>query len=421
MKKTLLTILACATMCGTQAQNAYNLGADISMLPQYEKAGATYYSNSGVKIPNVLNYLKNSQVKMNSMRVRLFVTPEATAQDPTLVQDLNYVTALGKRIKDAELNLMVDFHYSDTWADPSHQTIPNLWSKVTTNAEMADSVYAYTKRCLEHLKANGATPDFVQIGNEISYGMLWRDGITNDKLYNSSSNWARFYQFLKAGAKAVREITPDAKIILHIERTKDANACKNFFTNIKNNQVDYDIIGLSYYPFWHGDLNTLSNTLNTLANAFPDKPVQIVETAYFYSNFPTDDSSVINTTSTWPATQAGQKKFIEDLCTALAAHNNVTGLYYWYPEENGSGSTDTKTQTAWLNRGLWDNTSHKAKTGLTSLKNFLTEKETVGIEGIRTDIAPQADAPIYNLNGQRVRSMSTPGIYIQGKKKYWVK
>ena len=265
MKKTILTILACASLYGTQAQNVYNLGADISMLPQYEKAGTTYATSSGLNIPDVLDYLKGSQVKMNSMRVRLFVTPQATAQDPTLVQDLNYVTTLGKRIKEAGLDFMLDFHYSDTWADPSHQAIPSLWKDASTNAEMADLLYNYTKECLEHLNANGATPDFVQIGNEISYGMLWRDGVTNDKLYSASSYWARFYQFLKAGVKAVREVTPQAKIILHIERTKDANTCKNFFNNMKNNSVDYDIIGLSYYPFWHGDLATLSNTLTTWA------------------------------------------------------------------------------------------------------------------------------------------------------------
>ena len=420
MKKTILTILSCASLWCAQAQNAYNLGADISMLPQYEKAGTAYYTNSGVKIPNVLTYLKNSQVQMNSMRVRLFVNPTATTDDPTLVQNLDYVTALGKRIKNAGLDFMLDFHYSDTWADPSHQSIPAQWKSAKTYDEMADLLYNYTKECLEHLKENGATPDFVQVGNEISYGMLWRDGVASDKLYNSNSNWGRFYQFLKAGAKAVREVTPDAKIVLHIERTKDANACRNFFTNIKNNSVDHDIIGLSYYPFWHGDLDALSNTLNTLATAFPDKPVQIVETAYFYSNFPTDKpDEYTNTTDKWAATQAGQKKFIEDLCTTLAAHNNVTGLYYWYPEENGSGSKDTPTQTAWLNRGLWDNTSHKAKTGLLSLKNFLAEKEAVGIEGIQADGTPKtADAPIYNLNGQRVRAMDAPGIYIRGGKKY---
>lgn len=416
MKKTILSAMLFAMGMATYAQNAFNVGGDISMLAEYERVSTPYYTSTGTNIPDVLNYLKNT-AKWNSMRVRLFVTPNKST-DPQLAQDLNYVQKLGKRIKDAGLDFMLDIHYSDTWADPSNQTIPSTWMTNTSDAALTDSMYTYTKRCLEYLTANGATPDFVQIGNEVSYGMLWRSN--SDKLYSTTTAaWKRFTDFLSAGAKAVREVTPNAKIIIHTERSGDASATVNFYKKLKTNNVDYDIIGLSYYPFWHKLLPTLSNTLNTLETNFPDKPVQIVETAYYYQ-LPTGTDGFDDTTGTWADTPKGQKAFIEDLCTELAKHNNVTGLYYWFPEENGNGgaswSADKVVLTKWINRGLWDNSTHKAQPGLLSLQNFLNQKEAVGINDIK--VSTDANAVIYNLNGQRVSTPTTPGIYIQGGKKF---
>jgi arabinogalactan endo-1,4-beta-galactosidase len=419
MKKALLTtFLACATGLICHAQHAFNLGGDISMLPQYESAKTPYYSSkTSTTNQNVINFL-SKRAKFNSLRVRLFVNPTPTEDDPTLVQDLNYVTALGKRIKDAQLDFMLDIHYSDTWADPLNQHIPSTWT-TQTNAALADSMYSYTKRVLEHMTANGATPDFVQIGNEISYGMLWRKGIEGDKLYKNDSNWGRFHTFLKAAAKAVREVTPDAKIILHIERAGNTDACVNFFTDMKNNSIDYDIIGLSYYPFWHNTLANLSNTLNTLETKFPDKPVQIVETAYFYSYPEGDRSFDPNNYCSWDGTPEGQKQFIEDLCTELAQHNNVTGLYYWFPEENGNGKDKTVLKT-WLNRGLWNNETHVALPALFSLQNFLTLKEAVGIQQTKANNATTSHkgSKTYTLAGQDTATPSPRSIYLKNGKKY---
>ena len=416
MRKLLLGIIVGAWTMTGYAQNALNLGGDISLLPQYEKANTPYYDGEGTTI-EPLTYMKET-CKMNSMRVRLFVNPKATSSDPTLVQDLAYVTALGKRIKEAGMDFLLDFHYSDTWADPSNQNIPKAWTD-TSDAALKETVYTYTKSCLAHLKENGATPDFVQVGNEVSYGMLWRTGVGKDKLYDDASNWSRFYGFLNAGAKAVREETPNAKIILHIERSGDAEAATNFYKKLNTNEVDYDIIGLSYYPFWHKNLTTLGNTLNTLETEFPDTPVQIVETAYYYQWFPTG-SDYENTTSTWPDTPAGQKAYIEDLCTELAKHNNVTGLYYWFPEENGNGGDHWDANNIvikdWVKRGLWDNSSHKINPGILSLQNFLTQKEAVGIERVQAT-CPQQETNIYTLSGQRVKAMTASGIYIKGGKK----
>ncbi|MBQ6965110.1 MAG: glycosyl hydrolase 53 family protein [Bacteroidaceae bacterium] len=414
-------LIGATTMSG-MAQNAINLGGDISMLPEYERVSTPYYTSAGKKIPDVLTYMKET-CKMNSMRVRLFVTPNKS-EDPQLAQDLAYVQKLGKRIKDAGLDFMLDFHYSDTWADPSNQTIPSTWKTNTSNTALTDSMYSYTKRCLEYLKENGATPDFVQVGNEVSYGMLWRN--YQDRCYDeTATTWKRFTDFLSAGAKAVREVTPDAKIIIHVERTSNANNCANFFNKMKANSVDYDIIGLSYYPFWHKDLASLSKTLSTLETQFPDKPVQIVETAYYYQNFPTGDAGYDDTTGTWPDTAAGQQAFIEDLCTELGKHDNVTGLYYWFPEENGSGGATWNANNVvlnkWINRGLWNNDTHKINSAILKLQNFLTEKEALSVNSVKVSDGADADTSIYNMNGQRVNEMSAPGIYLKGGKKYMIR
>ena len=274
--KRLSCVIVLALLAGTIAfsQTKFTLGADLSMLPQYESVKTPYYKSNGVKISNVLKYL-HDDAGCNAVRIRLFVTPDQTLAQEGVVQDLEYVKTFGKRVKDAGFDFLLDIHYSDTWADPGNQAVPSTWYTGTlsrsnpANAVLVDSMYSYTKRCLEYLSQNGATPDFVQIGNEISYGMLWR--VDADRCYSSStaSVWRRFTDLISSAAKAVREVTPKAQIVLHIERSGDANLAKLFYQKMDAAKVDYDIIGLSYYPFWHGDLPTLAATLNMLRAVGP--------------------------------------------------------------------------------------------------------------------------------------------------------
>lgn len=251
------------------------VGGDISMLPRYEGHGNPYYDINGNRV-KPLEFFK--ELGWNAMRVRLFVEPNKASKEDIgsgVVQDLPYVIQLGKQIKAAGFKFMLDFHYSDSWADPAKQTIPDSWKWANASA-LNDTLYNYTKRCLSAMKKEGLEPDFIQIGNEISYGMLWNIG----KCYPSSDqNWNVFAGFLNSASKACREVCPKAKIIIHIERSGQPDVCYNFYKRIQDHHVDYDIIGLSYYPFWHNDLSVLSNTLNKLASGFPEKPVQIVETA----------------------------------------------------------------------------------------------------------------------------------------------
>lgn len=335
------------------------VGGDISMLPQYEANGNIYYDDKGQPINNLIRYFKN--IGLNTMRVRLFVDPSkasADAKGEGVVQDLNYVMKLGRRIKEEGLRFLLDFHYSDTWADPAQQEIPHAWQSTPAYA-LNDTLYNYTKRCLALLKQNNATPDFIQIGNEISYGMLWPTG----KAYaTDDNNWTVFSNFLKSCSKACREVCPNAQIIVHIERSGNASYSKLFYQKMADYQVDYDIIGLSYYPFWHNDIATLSNTLNTLETNFPNKKIQIVETAYYYQWQPEVEHDF---KEKWNISQDGQKNYLMDLINELKKHQNVNALYWWFPEENGNGVIDN-----WVNRGLFDDNTGKALPALYELGKF---------------------------------------------------
>lgn len=417
MRKTLTIIAAIVTMA-MHAQPQKNLGADLSLLPTYEAANTTYLTSAGTKIGDVLTYMRD-KASLNSVRVRLHVNPDNSNKDG-VVQDLDYVTQLGKRIKDAGMAFLLDFHYSDTWADPSHQTIPAAWYKggisasTPSNAALNDTIYNYTKRCLQHLASNDAAPDYIQIGNEVSYGMLWRTDADKCYMNSSSTAWNRFTALLKRASKAVREIIPEAKIVVHIERAGNWSQCNATLTKLRN--VDYDVIGLSYYPFWHGTIDNLGATLNNLGTNFPDKEVQIVETAYYYQHFPSASAGYDDTTAKWPATPAGQQAFIDDLVAELNKHSNVTGLYYWCAEENGSGKSSTVI-THWLNRGLWNANTGRALPALFSLKKFCGNN-MVSIEDKKAYTKHDCTSCAYLLNGIKTKLNEAAGIYICGGKKY---
>ena len=355
-------------------EESFYVGGDISVLQSYDDNGVAYYDDKGNRIPDVLKYMKSDAVGWNAQRVRLFVNPvrkDADGNtDAQVCQDLDYVVRLCKRIKAEGFALLLDFHYSDTWADPSNQWIPKAWASLSED-QLQAKVYSYTKECLQRLVAEGAAPDFIQPGNEISYGMLWSAKVDRTSRVNRcftdspDSYWTRLINLLKQAAKACREVCPQAKIVIHSERSGHPDVLNNYFKRIAS--VDYDIIGLSYYPFWHNSLQVLSESLNTLASAFPDKKVHIVETAYYYQ-WPKDIE--YDFSSRWPYTPEGQAAFAKDLITELRKHTNVNGLYWWFPEENGNGP-NSSVLTGWVNRGLWDNTSHKALPGLYVLKDFV--------------------------------------------------
>ena len=363
----LLVLFALVCACA-QAQTRY-VGGDISTLPLYEKDLSYYKDVNGSKITNFITWAIND-CGWNTFRVRIFVNPTKADQDgtinPSVCQDLAFVTALGQRIKAAGAYFMLDFHYSDTWVDATHIQAPAAWKGVS-DAAMADSISQYTHKVLQTLKAANATPDLVQVGNEIMYGLC---GIKVKPYNDASSNWDGYLGLLHAGCNAVREECPDAQIIIHTDRPTNTGYNSYYYNKLKNANVDFDVIGLSYYPFWHGYLNAeqvasksnknnLVNAINNLKTLFPDKRVQIVECAYNFQNWPTSGVSY-DTQDVWPCSVAGQYQFVKDLVDNLKPLENVDGISYWFPEEAGNGdyvnwSTYSRLVIkAWQNRGFWN-------------------------------------------------------------------
>ena len=156
---------------------------------------------------------------------------------------------LAVRVKNAGLQFMLDFHYSDTWADPSHQATPSAWTNLTF-IQLVQEMHDYNSNCIATFKAAGAMPDYVQIGNEITSGMLWPDGYVSG---NSNASWENLGQLMKAAVQGIQDAagTNMPKIVVHIDRGGDWDTTKWFFDNLNNQSVPFDIIGESYYPFYH--------------------------------------------------------------------------------------------------------------------------------------------------------------------------
>lgn len=370
MKKAFSLFIIALVCAYAQGQTRY-VGGDISTLPLYEKDLSYYKDVNGSKITNFITWAIND-CGWNTFRVRIFVNPTKADQDgtlnPSVCQDLAFVTALGQRIKAAGAYFMLDFHYSDTWVDATHIQAPAEW-KGLSNELMTDSVSAYTTRVLQALKEANATPDLVQVGNEIMYGLC---GI-KVKPYDDAStnaNWPAYLNLLKAGCNAVRAECPNAQIIIHTDRPTNTGYNSYYYNKLVDGNVDFDVIGLSYYPFWHGyltteqvksktDKNNLVNSIKNLKTLFPNKRVQIVEYAYNFQNWP-DKGVNYDTRDVWPCSVAGQYNFVKELVDALKPLENVDGINYWFPEEAGNGdyvnwSTNSRLVIkSWQNRGFWN-------------------------------------------------------------------
>lgn len=384
-------------------------GGDISLLPEYENAGAVYFDQDGKKIASLLPYLHEEG--LNAMRVRLFVNPEdykGADRDPNACQDLDYILPLCRRIVDQGFDLMLDFHYSDTWADPAKQWTPEAWKDLSDN-QLCEKIYSYTRQTLLTLKEAGVTPRFIQTGNEISYGMLWGPvGAPASSLkktfMGSDANWDRLGRLLREAGKACREVCPEAKIVLHTERVAQPDVLVNFYDRMQKLGVDYEIIGLSYYPYFHGDIPVLDKALSTLQSRYPSKEIMIVETGYSYKwEVP---GSTHDLTAKYPYSEAGQDKFLKDLIATLDKYNNVDGLFWWWLEYN---AYDTKL-SGWYNAPLFDSTNGRATPALRTLCGFA--KGEGAAPAIIPDEGEDALTRWYRLDGTPTAAPTLPGIYL---------
>lgn len=298
-------------------------GADVSFLDQIETDGGVFKEN-GIAT-DCLKILKDHG--FNYVRLRLW-------NDPTGGFDnLSRTLVMAKRISTPGFKLLLDFHYSDTWADPGHQTKPQAWQGISFSA-LEDSVYQFTRDVIDSLSHQGTPPAIVQLGNEITNGILWPDG--------STSNWNNLGALLNDGVRGVHdgESAGDSiKIMIHLADTLSSGTEFGwFFDNLLAQNVSFDIIGVSYYPWWHGNLNQLETNLDYLANRY-NKPILIAETGYPWTLQGTGNTGYLVGDSSqlmpgYPATEAGQDSFLVNLKRLVAdlPGGSGMGICYWEPD-----------------------------------------------------------------------------------------
>jgi beta-galactosidase len=235
------------------------LGADISFLPQLEARGIKFSDKDVQK--DAIQILKDHG--FNYVRLRLFHNPalDSGYSPQKGFCDLVHTLQMAKRVKAAGLKLLLDFHYSDYWADPEKQYKPAAWKGLSFPV-LKDSVYRYTRSVIQALRAQGTTPDMVQIGNEVNHGIIWPEGHV--------SNLDSLAQLIKAGTEATLSVDPSIQMMLHIALGGQADESAFFIEQMRERSVPFDVIGQSYYPKWHGTLSDLANNLTELANRYGD-------------------------------------------------------------------------------------------------------------------------------------------------------
>ncbi len=294
----------------------YAIGADLSFLKQAEDRG-TVFKDEGQGKPGLQIFKDHGY---NWIRLRLFHTPTR------LPNDLAYTIALAQDAKKLGYKFLLNYHYSDTWADPGKQFIPKAWEG-KSHAELVRAVFEYTRDTISAFRDANALPDMVQIGNEITPGMLWPDGKLPD-------NWSNFAELLKAGIDGVeagRGDGPRPLIMIHIDRGGDVKTTKAFFDKLHSYDVPYDVIGQSYYPWWHGSLLNLRENLIFMAETYK-KDIILVEVAYNWRPAEYRDKP-----APFPETPEGQRQFLDEVHRIVVAtpHNRGKGVFWWEPAVAG--------------------------------------------------------------------------------------
>lgn len=305
-----LLVFSSATM---HASSPFAAGADVSWLTQMEAAGKKFYEG-GVTASTVpvecMSLLKS--LGMNSIRLRVWVNPSGgwcNAQD---------VLAKAIRANNLGMRIMIDFHYSDTWADPGHQTKPATWTSLSL-ADLKTAVATHTTDVLNLLKTNNITPEWVQVGNETSNGMLWDTG-------KASVNMANYATLTNAGYDAVKAVFPNTRVIVHLNNGYDNGLFRWIFDGLKNNGGKWDVIGMSVYPAWYSPANDWQNcnlacltNMNDMVNRY-GKEVMVVECGMSWDLAATCNS------------------FLTDLIakTKTVAGGKGLGVFYWEPECYGN-------------------------------------------------------------------------------------
>lgn len=345
-KFSLLVLMAALslTSCSKKAspKPSFYLGADLSYVNELEDCGGIY-REKGEKVEPFGYFADRGS---NLIRLRLWHTPEFNNYSSLADVEKSF-----KRAKNANQSVLLNFHYSDNWADPSKQIMPKAWQKINNLNTLGDSVYNYTLSTLSYLKSQGLTPEIVQIGNETNIGIIQHP----DSASNGPINWKRNAYLLNKGLEAVEDFnkTTNQKVetMLHVAQPENAEW---WFKDANANTVkNYDWIGVSYYPKWSKyDLNKLESTLKSLKESY-GKRLMVVETGYPYSTSEYDkannmldkDAAIKN----YPISPEGQLSFMVDL-VKTCKNAGAEGVIYWEP-----AWISTACKTQWGTGSHWEN------------------------------------------------------------------
>lgn len=326
-------------------------GADISSLEAVEDYGGKFYDFDGSEV-DVIEFLKENGC--NYYRLRIWNSPTASF-DAGDYCNLEHTLTMAKRIKEAGVSYLLDFHYSDWWADPENQTVPAEWQGMTGD-ELVTAVYDYTAEVLTALAEEDAYPDMVQIGNEIGNGMLWD--------YGSMEHPEMLAKFLNSGIQAVRDTTPEGQetlIMIHVQTGGSVGATQTFFETIEANGVtDYDLVGLSYYPYWQGTFADMRANIDNIYEQFGKQTV-LAETAYPFTNDNADSKSNMVSEADikgvgFEASEENQRRVLELIMNAVAECEGGLGIFYWEPAwlaVEGAG-VSKGSGNEWENQTLFD-------------------------------------------------------------------
>jgi arabinogalactan endo-1,4-beta-galactosidase len=320
-------------------------GADVSTLKKNEDFGAVYYDRFG-RQADALSILRSAG--MNYARLKVWVNPTDG------YNNLARVLEMARRIDRQGMGLIINFHYSDRWADPGQQNKPRAWASLSF-PDLRQAVYDHTYEVLSALRRQGTPADIAQLGNEINGGMLWPDGRWD--------NWDGLAALLISAGDAVEDASPRTKVMLHLAEGGNNGGHVWWFDNALARGVEFDIIGVSHYIYWHGSLGRLQANLFDLTVRY-DRPIAVMETAYAFT-LEQDDflENIFNPSleqaGGYPATPAGQVAAFRDVVTTVSAVPGALGVFYWEPtwtavEGAGWDPDDPTSGNGWENQALFD-------------------------------------------------------------------
>lgn len=323
-------------------------GVDISSALALENSGVVFYDRAG-EASDLFTVLADAGV--NYARIRIWNDPYDSKGNGYGGGNNDLATAitLGKRATQAGMKVLVDFHYSDFWADPAKQQVPKAWEGYSLS-QKEEALYAYTKECVETLLKEGVDVGMVQVGNETNNGMSGETG------------WANKCKLYQAGCKAVRDVSKDIQIAIHFANPEKKNY-DSYASYLNQYGVDYDIFASSYYIYWHGTFENLTGQLQAIADTY-DKKVMVVETSYAYTLEDGDGHgntihSEANLVKGYPASEQGQASLVRDVMAAVASLGEAgLGVFYWEPAwlpvtvyTEGDNAVWAKNQEAWEKYG----------------------------------------------------------------------